>query len=52
MACIRHSYGLWIARCMINYKYHTIGEYKSKQEAISAYNDYIFRNNLKRKILI
>lgn len=52
MACVRYSYGSWIARCMIHYTYHIIGSFKTKEEAINAYNEYIFSNHLKRKILI
>lgn len=52
MSCIRHSYGIWIARCMIHYKYHIIGKYKTKKDAITGYNEYIFREKLNRKILI
>ena len=50
MSCIRKSKGMWVARCMVTYNYVTIGEYKTEAEAVDAYNAFIVKNNLNRKL--
>jgi hypothetical protein len=50
MASIRYRKNEWICRCMINYKYIVIGIYNTEQEAIKAYNEFIIKNNLNRKL--
>jgi hypothetical protein len=50
MTTIRQTHGEWECRCMINYKYVMIGYFKKKNDAIIAYNDFILKNNLKRKL--
>jgi hypothetical protein len=50
MTCIRFAKGMWLVRCMMGYKYHIIGEYKTEAEAIDAYNAFIVKNNLNRKL--
>jgi hypothetical protein len=52
MSCIRFAKGVWIVRCMVHYKYVMIGYYSTKELAIIAYNDYVLKNNLNRKIKI
>lgn len=51
MTTIRKTKGLYECRCMIQYKYVLIGMYKTKEEAIYAYNEYIMKNGLNRKKL-
>jgi hypothetical protein len=50
MSCIRFAKGVWIVRCMIKYKYVMIGYFKTKLEAITAYNDYVILHKLNRKL--
>ena len=50
MTCIRKSKNMWLVRCMIEYKYHIIGEFKTEAEAIEAYNAFIINNKLNRKL--
>ena len=50
MSCIRYAKGVWFVRCMMKYEYVIIGEFKSEKEAIDAYNDFIVKNNLNRKL--
>lgn len=50
MTCIRKSKNMWLVRCMIEYKYHIIGEFKTEKEAILAYNQYIINHKLNRKL--
>jgi hypothetical protein len=50
MACIRFAQGVWKVRCMMDYKYHIIGEYKTEKEANEAYNIFIVTNKLNRKL--
>ena len=50
MSCIRKSKGLWLVRCMMRYEYVIIGEYKTEAEAVDAYNNFIVKNNLNRKM--
>lgn len=49
MTCIRSTKGMYECRCMVRYQYVMIGMFKTKQEAILAYNAYIIKNNLNRK---
>jgi hypothetical protein len=51
MTCIRETKGLFECRLMIKYQYVYIGYFKTKIEAILAYNDYIIKNNLNRKLM-
>ena len=41
---------MWLVRCMIEYKYHIIGEFKTEADAIEAYNAFIINNKLNRKL--
>ena len=50
MTTIRFTKGLYECRCMIEYKYVLIGMFKTKLDAIHAYNEYILKNNLNRKL--
>jgi hypothetical protein len=50
MSCIRFAKGMWLVRCMMEYKYHIIGQFKTEKEAIDAYNAFIIKNNLNRKL--
>lgn len=49
MTCIRFTKGWYECRCMIHYKYVLIGMYKTKEEAVIAYNEYIIQKGLNRK---
>ena len=50
MACIWKKNNTYFVRCMINYKYIVIGIYNTEQEAKQAYNQFIIKNNLNRKL--
>jgi hypothetical protein len=50
MTTIRQTRGEWECRCMVNYKYVMIGYYSTKELAIIAYNEYVTKNNLNRKL--
>jgi len=50
MTTIRQTRGEWECRCMIKYKYHLIGYFKTKLEAEIAYDNFIIKNNLNRKL--
>jgi hypothetical protein len=50
MTTIRQTHGEWECRCMVNYKYVMIGYFKTKIDAINAYNDYVILHNLNRKL--
>ena len=49
MTCIRFAQGVWKCRCMMGYKYHIIGEFKTEADAIDAYNNFILIHKLNRK---
>lgn len=51
MTCIRETKGRFECRCMVHYKYVLIGYFKNITEAKIAYNDYIIKNNLNRKLM-
>lgn len=51
MTTIRKTKGQYECRCMIAYKYVLIGMYKTREEAVNAYNEYITHMGLKRKLL-
>lgn len=51
MTCIRLTRDVYECRLMIKYQYVYLGYYKTKTEAILAYNDYIIKNNLNRKLM-
>jgi len=48
--CIRKTKGLYEVRIMINYKYNIVGYFKIEDEAKQAYNQFIIKNNLNRKL--
>jgi hypothetical protein len=50
MSCIRFAKGVWVVRCMIKYQYVMIGYYKTKADAITAYNEYVILHKLNRKL--
>ena len=52
MTCIRFTKGKYECRCMVRYQYVMIGMFKTKQDAIIAYNDYIIKNHLNRKLMV
>jgi hypothetical protein len=52
MSCIRFANGVWKVRCMIKYKYHIIGEFRDKKDAENAYNEYVLKHELNRKLKI
>lgn len=51
MTTIRKTRGQYECRCMIDYKYVLIGMYKTREDAVIAYNEYITNMCLKRKLL-
>jgi len=51
MTCIRFAKGVWKCRAMVNCKYVIIGEFKTKIDAIQAYNNFIVKNNINRKLI-
>jgi len=51
MTTIRATKGMYECRCMVRYQYILIGMFKTKQEAILAYNQYIQSNHLNRKLM-
>ena len=51
MTTIRKTRGQYECRCMIDYKYVFIGMYKTREDAVIAYNEYITNMGLKRKLL-
>ena len=50
MTTIRYTRGEYECRCMVRYKYVLIGYFKTKEQAKSAYNEYILTHNLNRKL--
>lgn len=51
MTTIRKSKNnLWECRCMVKYKYVMIGFYSTKELAIIAYNEYVLKHELNRKL--
>lgn len=53
MTTVRKSKNnLWECRCMINYKYIIIGYYSTKELAEIAYNEYVLKHKLNRKLKI
>jgi hypothetical protein len=50
MTTIRQTHGEWECRIMVQYKYIMIGYYKTKVDAITAYNDYVILHKLNRKL--
>ena len=50
MTTIRLTHGEYECRCMVNYKYVMIGYFKTKEQAIQAYNNYVILHKLNRKL--
>ena len=50
MTTIRKTKGKFECRIMINYRYVLIGYFNTELEAKDKYNEFIFKNNLNRKI--
>lgn len=50
MTTIRQTRGEWECRCMVKYQYVMIGYFKTKDQAITAYNEYVILHKLNRKL--
>ena len=52
MTTIRFAKGVYECRIMVQYQYVYLGFFKTYPDAVFAYNDYIIKHRLNRKLKV